>query len=104
MVFLQHTFHVTKADGSKSIRRAVLVGYGDPEEGGGYSSMAKLVGTAAAVGCMAILKGQIAETGMVAPVEERIAGCLRRTLWEEYGIGMVESEVVLEGGFGKGEE
>ena len=94
MVFLQHTFHVTKADGSKSIRRAVLVDYGDPREGG-YSSMARLVGTAAAVGCIAVLKGQIAETGIIAPIEERIAAPLRKVLMDEYGIGMVESEMLL---------
>ena len=94
MVFLQHTFHVTKADGSNSVRRAVLVDYGDPDEGG-YSSMAKLVGTAAAVGCVAILTGRISETGIIAPIREEIAAPLRRSLQDEYGIAMVESETLL---------
>ena len=94
MVFLQHTFHVMKADGRKSIRRAVLADYGDPDEGG-YSSMAKLVGTAAAVGCVAILKGRISKTGIIAPVTEEIAAPLRRSLQDEYGIRMVESETML---------
>ena len=94
LVFLQHTFHVTKKDGSKSVLSAVLVDTGDPQEGG-YSSMSRLVGTPAAVGCMAILRGEIAETGMLAPVEERIAAPLRKVLEEDYGITLVESEMAL---------
>lgn len=94
LVYLQHTFHVTKKDGSKSVLNATLVDYGDSEEGG-YSSMAKLVGTPAAVGCLAILKGEITETGMLAPVTEKLAAPLRKVLKDEYGITMLETETAL---------
>ena len=53
--------------------------------------MARLVGTPAAVGCLAILRGQITETGMIAPVTEKIAAPLRDVLEKEYGITMIES-------------
>lgn len=95
LVYLQHTFHVTKKDGSKSVLTATLVDYGDPEEGG-YSSMARLVGTPAAVGCLAILRGDIKETGMVSPLKENIAAPLREILEKEHGITMVESETILQ--------
>lgn len=94
LVYLQHTFHVDKSDGSKSVRNATLVDYGDPQEGG-YSSMARLVGTPAAVGCLAILRGEITEKGIIAPVTEKIAAPLRKVLEREYGITMIESETVL---------
>ena len=94
LVYLQHTFHVTKRDGTKSVLNATLLDYGDPEEGG-YSSMARLVGTPAAVGCLAILRGEIKGTGMLAPVTEELAAPLRKILDEEYGINIVESETVL---------
>ena len=94
LVYLQHTFHVTKNDGSKSIINATLVDCGDPIEGG-YSSMARLVGTPAAVGCLAILKGEIKNTGMLAPVTEELAAPLRRILEDEYKITMIESESIV---------
>lgn len=94
LVYLQHTFHIDKRDGSKSVLNATLVDYGDSQEGG-YSSMARLVGTPAAVGCLAILRGQIAETGIIAPVTEKIAAPLREVLEKEYGITMTETETVL---------
>lgn len=94
LVYLQHTFHVTKNDGSKSVINATLVDCGDPNEGG-YSSMARLVGTPAAVGCLAILKGEIKNTGMLAPVTEDLAAPLRRILEEEYKITMIESESIV---------
>lgn len=94
LVYLQHTFHVAKKDGSKTVLNATLIDYGDPQEGG-YSSMARLVGTPAAVGCLAILRGDITETGMLAPVNEKLAAPLRKILEEEYGISMVESETPL---------
>lgn len=94
LVYLQHTFHIAKKDGSKSVLNATLIDYGDPQEGG-YSSMARLVGTPAAVGCLAILRGDITETGMIAPVTEKLAAPLRKILEEEYGITMVENETIL---------
>lgn len=94
LVYLQHSFHIEKKDGSKSVINATLVDYGDTQEGG-YSSMARLVGTPAAVGCLAILRGHIAETGMIAPVTEKIAAPLREILDKEYGITMIESETAL---------
>ena len=94
LVYLQHSFHIDKGDGSQSILNATLVDYGDTREGG-YSSMARLVGTPAAVGCLAILRGQIAETGIIAPVTEKIAAPLREVLENEYGITMVETETTL---------
>lgn len=94
LVYLQHTFHVDKSDGGKSILNATLVDYGDTREGG-YSSMARLVGTPAAVGCLAILRGQITETGVIAPVTEKIAAPLREALAKEYGITMIETENIL---------
>ena len=94
LVYLQHNFHVTKRDGRKSVLNATLVDYGDPEEGG-YSSMARLVGTPAAVGCLAILRGDIIETGIISPLNEKIAAPLRKILEKEYGITMVESETIL---------
>ncbi len=94
LVYLQHTFHVDKKDGSKSVLNATLVDYGDPQEGG-YSSMARLVGTPAAVGCLAILRNQITETGIIAPVTERIAAPLREVLEKEYGITMTETETIV---------
>lgn len=94
LVYLQHTFHVAKKDGSKSVLTATLIDYGDPQEGG-YSSMARLVGTPAAVGCLAILRGEITEAGMLAPVNEKLAAPLRKILEVEYGITMVENETVI---------
>ena len=94
LVYLQHSFHIDKKDGSKSVLKATLVDYGDSREGG-YSSMARLVGTPAAVGCLAILRGQVAETGIIAPVTEKIAAPLREVLEKEYGITMIETETAL---------
>ena len=94
LVYLQHSFHIDKSDGSKAVLNATLVDYGDTREGG-YSSMARLVGTPAAVGCLAILRGQIAETGIIAPVTERIAAPLREVLENEYKITMIETETAL---------
>lgn len=90
MILLQHTFHVTKKDGKKSIINAVLLEYGEPK---GYSAMAKLVGVPAAVGCLAILDGKITTPGLVSPVEEKIAAPLRERLQTEFGIKCIESEI-----------
>jgi len=90
LIFLQHTFHVDKKDGGKSVVMATLAEYGDPE---GHSAMAKLVGTPAAVACLAILRGEIADSGLLSPVTERVARPLREALEREFGITMNEVEL-----------
>jgi len=90
MILLQHTFHITKKDGKKSIVNALLLEYGNPD---GYSSMAKLVGVPAAVGVLHILEGKITTPGLVSPVEEKIAKPLRERLQSQFGIKCVESEI-----------
>jgi len=92
LVYLQHTFHVAKKDGSKSIITASLVDYGTPKS----SSMATLVGTPAAVGCLAILRGEFEGAGFLSPTEEVIAAPLRKSLEEEYGITLVEVETRMD--------
>jgi saccharopine dehydrogenase (NADP+, L-glutamate forming) len=98
MVFLQHTFVVrNKAHGGQKIKMATLVDYGDDGKGkgDGYTGMARLVGTPAAVACLRILRNADelhGLAGMVSPVSENIARPLRETLLKDYGIGLVETE------------
>jgi len=94
LVYLQHTFHVEKKDGSKAVLTASLVDFGTvgPDS---MTSMAKLVGTPAAVGVLAILRGEIQGVGFVSPLQEVVAKPLRAVLEGEFGITLVEKEVVV---------
>lgn len=94
LVYLQHTFHVEKKDGSKSVLTASLVDFGTvgPDS---MTSMAKLVGTPAAVGVLAILRGEIKGAGFISPLQEVVAAPLRGILEKEYGITLIEQETAV---------
>lgn len=94
LVYLQHTFHVEKKDGSKSILTASLVDFGlvGPDS---MTSMARLVGTPCAVGVLAVLRGEIEGTGFISPLEEKVAAPIRDVLEKEYGITLIEQETIV---------
>lgn len=90
MVLLQHRFEIEWADGKKETRTSTLCEYGEPEGSGGYSAMAKLVGVPAAVAVQMVLKGEIKDKGVLAPVTHELAEPIRLKLKEQYGIEMME--------------
>ena len=89
-IMLQHKFEIQHKDGSKEMRTSTLVDYGEPEGSGGYSAMARLVGVPCAVAVLMILKGEIKDKGILAPVTPELAEPIRLKLKEEYGIDLVE--------------
>lgn len=89
LVFLQHTFGIEHADGTKETRTSTLCEYGDPK---GYTAMAKLVGVPCAVAVERVLNGGIPK-GLQAPYTPEICDPLRKTLKAEYDIEMVEKTV-----------
>ena len=90
MVMLQHKFGIEHADGSKEVRTATLVEYGDPK---GYSAMAKLVGLPCAVAVQQVLNGTLSEKGVLAPMSPAICDPLIKELKEKYGVAMIEKTV-----------
>ncbi|KAM0251908.1 hypothetical protein ACHAQJ_007970 [Trichoderma viride] len=91
MVMLQHKFEIEHKDGSRETRTSTLVDYGNPK---GYSSMAKLVGTPAAVAVKQILNGTLSEKGVLAPMTAKINNPIMKELKEKYGIEMIEKTVL----------
>jgi saccharopine dehydrogenase (NADP+, L-glutamate forming) len=89
-IMLQHKFEIQHKDGSKEMRTSTLCDYGEPEGSGGYSVMARLVGVPCAVAVLMILKGEIKDKGILAPVTPELAEPIRLKLKEEYGIDLVE--------------
>lgn len=93
-VFLQHRFGIAWADGRTETRTSTLVEYGQPTGPGSTSAMAKLVGVPCGVATLMVLKGEIAEKGVIAPVEPKLAELLATRLKDEYGIEMVEKTLL----------
>ena len=89
-IMLQHKFQIQHKDGSKEMRTSTLCDYGEPEGSGGYSAMARLVGVPCAVAVLMILKGEIKDKGILAPVTPELAEPIRLKLKQEYGIDLVE--------------
>lgn len=89
-IMLQHKFQIQHKDGSKEMRTSTLCDYGEPEGSGGYSAMARLVGVPCAVAVLMILKGEITDKGILAPVTPELAEPIRLKLKQEYGIDLVE--------------
>lgn len=74
MVMLQHKFGIEWADGRSETRTSTLVEYGGPTgQPGSVSAMAKLVGVPCGVATLMVLDGSIADKGVVAPVNAKIA-------------------------------
>jgi len=86
-VMLQHKFEIEHANGKKETRTSTLCEYGDPK---GYSAMAKLVGVPCAVAVKQVLDGKIAERGVLAPLDAKLAEGLRIELAEKHGISFLE--------------
>ena len=91
-VMLQHRFGITWKDGKKETRTSTLVEYGEPTGPNSTSAMAKLVGVPCAIATLMVLKGDIQEKGIIAPLEESLASKIRYQL-EPRGIKMVEKTV-----------
>jgi saccharopine dehydrogenase (NADP+, L-glutamate forming) len=89
-IMLQHKFQIQHKDGSKEMRTSTLCDYGEPEGSGGYSAMARLVGVPCAVAVLMILKSEIKDKGILAPVTPELAEPIRLKLKQEYGIDLVE--------------
>ncbi|ODQ57853.1 hypothetical protein WICANDRAFT_80022 [Wickerhamomyces anomalus NRRL Y-366-8] len=90
LVILQHKFGIENKDGSEETRTSTLVDYGAPT-GSGYSSMAKLVGTPAAVASQLILSGKLpVQKGLIAPYSPEINDPIIKILKDEYKIELTE--------------
>lgn len=87
MVVLQHKFVSTNAANETEIRTSTLILEG---EVGGYSAMAKTVGTPAAIAADLILSGVINKRGVVLPMSSDIYEPLLEAL-DEKGIVMLET-------------
>ncbi|KAK4137887.1 Saccharopine dehydrogenase [Trichocladium antarcticum] len=90
LVMLQHKFEIEHKDGSRETRTSTMCEYGDPK---GYSAMAKTVGVPCAVAVKQVLSGQIADKGILAPMNSKINEPLMKELKEKYGITMVEKTI-----------
>ncbi|KAH3672861.1 hypothetical protein WICMUC_004083 [Wickerhamomyces mucosus] len=90
LVLLQHTFGIENADGTTETRTSTLIDYGAPT-GSGYSSMAKLVGTPAAVASQLVLADKLPiKKGLIAPYSSEINDPIIKVLKEDYGIELIE--------------
>jgi saccharopine dehydrogenase (NADP+, L-glutamate forming) len=90
LVLLQHKFGIKNADGTEEIRTSTLVDYGAPT-GSGYSSMAKLVGTPAAVATQLILADKLpVKKGLIAPYTPEVNDPIIKVLKDEYKIELIE--------------
>jgi saccharopine dehydrogenase-like NADP-dependent oxidoreductase len=87
MVAMHHEFGIKWANGSIENRSSTMIAYGDPN---GYSAMAKTVGYPAAIAVDMILKGEIKERGVIAPMSPEIYEPMLKKLNAE-GIKFVES-------------
>ncbi|KAL9058464.1 MAG: hypothetical protein Q9162_001760 [Coniocarpon cinnabarinum] len=91
-VMLQHRFGITWKDGKQETRTSTLVAYGEPQAPGSTSAMARLVGEPCAIATLMVLKGEIQEKGIIAPLDESLASRIRAQL-EPRGIKMVEQTI-----------
>ena len=91
-VMLQHKFEIEWKDGGKETRTSTLCAYGEPTGPGSTSAMARLVGVPCAIATTMVLKGEIKERGILAPLDEGLASRIRTKL-EPRGIMMVEKKV-----------
>ena len=82
LVMLQHKFEIEHKNGEKETRTSTLCEYGVPA---GYSAMARLVGTPAAVATKLVLDGTISEKGVLAPLNAKINEPLMKVLKERFG-------------------
>ena len=87
MVAMHHEFEIKWANGSVENRSSTMIAYGDSK---GYSAMAKTVGYPAAIAVDMILKGEIKERGVIAPMSPDIYIPMLKKLNDE-GIKFVES-------------
>ncbi|KAJ3338033.1 hypothetical protein HDU91_001330 [Kappamyces sp. JEL0680] len=87
MVVMHHEFGVRLSSGKQEKRASTMVAYGDPAS---YSAMAKTVGYPAAIATDMLLKGEIKEPGVIAPMAPSIYNPMIAKLHAE-GIKFVES-------------
>lgn len=69
MAFMFHEFIVSSKSGAKKRLTSTLIEYGNPEV---YSAMAKTVGIPAAMAVEMIIRGQISQRGVMAPLDKSI--------------------------------
>eukprot|EP00835_Amoeboradix_gromovi_P006649 NODE_830_length_3850_cov_0.215143.p1 type:complete len:447 gc:universal NODE_830_length_3850_cov_0.215143:564-1904(+) len=91
MVFLIHKFDVSYPSGKKERRFYTLIDYGTEEA----TSMAKLVGVPCAVAVEMILRKEITQTGVFAPLTVDLARPMMKKL-ESLGIKMKEHVIELD--------
>lgn len=94
MIFLQHTFGIEKADGSKITRTSTLVQYGAPTGSDKPSAMAELVGVPCALAVEKVLDGTITKKGVFAPMDWEVASVMIEAL-EKRGIKLTEVDYDL---------
>ncbi|OZJ04275.1 Saccharopine dehydrogenase [NADP(+), L-glutamate-forming] [Bifiguratus adelaidae] len=87
LVFLQHRFEITHANGQQETRTSTLVEYGVPN---GVTAMAKTVGVPCGIATTLVLDGKLAQKGVLAPMTRDICDPIMELL-EKEGIGMVEA-------------
>lgn len=86
MVAMHHEFGIKWSNGSHEKHLSTMIAYGDPNS---YSAMAKTVGYPAAIASDMVLKGQIRQTGVFAPLSKDIYVPMIKKLHAE-GIKFVE--------------
>ena len=86
MVAMHHEFGIKWSNGSHENHLSTMIAYGDPNS---YSAMAKTVGYPAAIASDMVLKGQIRQTGVFAPLSKDIYVPMIKKLHAE-GIKFVE--------------
>ncbi|KAG5458902.1 MAG: Saccharopine dehydrogenase-domain-containing protein, partial [Olpidium bornovanus] len=91
MVVLQHEFGVETRSGRRETRTSTFVAYGGPQ----YTAMAKTVGYPAAIAAELLLRGQIHERGVLAPVSPHVYNPIIERLEKE---GIRVTECTREGG------
>ena len=91
MVAMHHEFGIKWKDGKVEKKTSTMIAYGDPN---GYSAMAKTVGFPAAIAVDMILKGEIKQVGVVAPINREIYNPIIDVLHNE-GIKFVEASHLI---------
>eukprot|EP00742_Colponemidia_sp_Colp-10_P001352 GILJ01001455.1.p1 GENE.GILJ01001455.1~~GILJ01001455.1.p1 ORF type:complete len:502 (+),score=77.00 GILJ01001455.1:41-1546(+) len=89
LVFMQHRFGITWADGSKENRTSTLIAVGKKN---GPSAMSRTVGIPAGVAAQMILDGSVASRGVIIPTSKDVYLPLITEL-ENEGIRLVEEVV-----------
>eukprot|EP00744_Colponema_vietnamica_P007113 GILI01010265.1.p1 GENE.GILI01010265.1~~GILI01010265.1.p1 ORF type:complete len:512 (+),score=157.48 GILI01010265.1:49-1536(+) len=86
LVFLQHRFGITRADGRKETHVSTLCALGEPN---GLSAMSRTVGIPCAIATQLVLDGKVSQRGVIIPVEKEVYEPLLEEL-EHEGIRLHE--------------